>query len=242
MKKPTAEPEALRVLYVDDYPFDRELVREALEAEAGAFQLTEAASRQEFEARLAEGPYDLVLSDFNILGFDGLAVIDQVRARDPRVPVMIVTGSGTEEVAVEAMKRGAADYVIKTPEHIRRLPHAIRVVLESKQIEEERRQVEEALRESEEKYRTLFKTMEEGVVYQNESGEIISANPAAERILGLTLDQMQGRTSVDPRWRAIHEDGSDFPGETHPAMVALKTGEMVNHVIMGCFVNRFLII
>jgi len=100
---------------------------------------------------------------------------------------------------------------------------------------EEKKQAEEALRKSEEKYRVLFETMAQGVVYQNAEGNIISANPAAERILGLSFDQMIGRTSMDPRWKSIHEDGSDFPGETHPAMVALKTGERVKDTIMGVF-------
>ena len=99
----------------------------------------------------------------------------------------------------------------------------------------ERKRIEEALRASEEKHRTLFETMAQGVVYQDSNGRIVSANPAAERILGLTLDQMQGRTSTDPRWKAIHEDGSDFPGETHPLMVALKTGKEVRNVVMGVF-------
>ena len=97
------------------------------------------------------------------------------------------------------------------------------------------KRAEEALRESEEKHRTLFETMAQGVVYQNAEGHIISANPAAERLLGLTLAQMLGRTSMDPRWKAIHEDGSDFPGDTHPAMIALKTGKEVSHVVMGVF-------
>jgi PAS domain S-box-containing protein len=95
--------------------------------------------------------------------------------------------------------------------------------------------VENALRESEEKHRTLFETMTQGVVYQAVNGEIISANPAAERILGLTLDQMQGRTSMDPRWRAIQEDGTAFPGDMHPSMVALRIGEPVRNVVMGVF-------
>ena len=97
----------------------------------------------------------------------------------------------------------------------------------------ERKRAEEALRQSEEKYRNLFETMAQGVVYHDAEGKIISANPAAERILGLTLDQLQGRTSFDPRWRAIYEDGSDFPGETHPAMAALKTGKTFKEVVMG---------
>jgi len=99
----------------------------------------------------------------------------------------------------------------------------------------ERRRVEKELRVSEEKHRTLFESMAQGVVYQDADGRIFSANPAAERILGLTLNQMQGRTSIDPRWRAIHDDGSDFPGETHPSMFALKTGEEVRNVVMGVF-------
>jgi PAS domain S-box-containing protein len=94
---------------------------------------------------------------------------------------------------------------------------------------------EEALRDSEGKYRTLFETMVQGVVYQDVSGNIISANLAAERILGLSIDQMQGRTSMDPRWRAIHEDGIDFLGETHPAIVALNTGKKIKNTIMGVF-------
>jgi PAS domain S-box-containing protein len=99
----------------------------------------------------------------------------------------------------------------------------------------ERKRAEEALKASEEKFRNLFQTMIQGVVYQDADGRIISANPAAERILGLSLDQMQGRSSLDPRWHAIHEDGSDFPGETHPAIEALRTGQPVLNVIMGVF-------
>jgi PAS domain S-box-containing protein len=99
----------------------------------------------------------------------------------------------------------------------------------------ERKQAEDALWESEEKHRILFETMAQGVVYQDVEGRIISANPAAERLLGLSLDQMLGRTSLDPRWHAIHEDGSEFPGETHPSMVALQTGKEVRKVVMGVF-------
>ena len=97
----------------------------------------------------------------------------------------------------------------------------------------EREQIEEALRESEERHRRLFETMTQGVIYRGANGAIVSANPAAERILGLSLDQMMGRTSSDPGWETTREDGSDFPGNEHPAMVALRTGEPVYGVIMA---------
>ncbi|MBN1691980.1 MAG: PAS domain S-box protein [Dehalococcoidales bacterium] len=99
----------------------------------------------------------------------------------------------------------------------------------------ERNQAEEALEESETRFRTLFETMAQGVVYQEADGKIISANSAAERILGLSIDQILGRTSVDPRWKSIHEDGTDFPGEEHPSMAALRTGKAVGNVVMGIF-------
>jgi len=92
---------------------------------------------------------------------------------------------------------------------------------------------ETSLNESENKYRFLFETMAQGVVYHAADGKIINANPAAQRILGLTLDQIQGRNSLDSSWNAIHEDGSPYPEETHPAMVALQTGKPVFNSVMG---------
>jgi PAS domain S-box-containing protein len=91
------------------------------------------------------------------------------------------------------------------------------------------------LRDSERRHRTLFETMTQGVVYQDARGRITAANPAALQVLGLTLEQMQGRTSMDPEWRAVHPDGSPFPGEEHPAMVALRTGKEVRNVVMGVY-------
>lgn len=148
-QSPIQNPKSLgpvRVLYIDDYPLDRELVRDALEKEHGGFQIIEAASREEFETRLGEQDYDIVLSDFNILGFEGLQVLDAVKEKFPQVPVIIVTGTGSEEVAVETMKRGASDYVIKSPSHIRRLPHTIRAALEKKRLRDERERAENKIR------------------------------------------------------------------------------------------------
>lgn len=93
--------------------------------------------------------------------------------------------------------------------------------------------VEEILKQSEECHRHLFETMPLGVVYQNTDGAIVSANPAAERMLGITLHKMQGKSSLDSRWKMIKEDGSFVPGAEHPAMLALKTGEQIGPVTRG---------
>jgi diguanylate cyclase (GGDEF)-like protein/PAS domain S-box-containing protein len=78
-----------------------------------------------------------------------------------------------------------------------------------------------------------FEALAEGIVVQTMDSTIIQANDAATRILGLSVDQMAGRTSLDPRWRSIHEDGSPFPGEEHPSMGCIATGEPARDVVMG---------
>jgi PAS domain S-box-containing protein len=78
-----------------------------------------------------------------------------------------------------------------------------------------RLQVERELRESEARHRLVIDTLSEGVVKQRADGTITTCNAAAERILGLSREQMMGRSSLDPRWQAVHEDGSPFPGATH---------------------------
>lgn len=92
---------------------------------------------------------------------------------------------------------------------------------------------EEKIKMNEERYRTLFETMAQGVVYQNDKGIIISANKAAERILGLSADQLIGKTSFNKTWESLREDGSEFPGDEHPAMISLNKGISVSNVTMG---------
>jgi PAS domain S-box-containing protein len=95
-----------------------------------------------------------------------------------------------------------------------------------KQDVTERRRVEA-------QYRLLFETMAQGVVYLDAGGRVASANPAAERILGLSPDQLLGQITSDPRRKTIREDGSPFPGDSHPAMVAFRTGKAASNVVMG---------
>jgi PAS domain S-box-containing protein len=87
--------------------------------------------------------------------------------------------------------------------------------------------------ESEDRYLSLVTAMAEGVVLQDVTGSIITCNANAEKMLGLSADQMVGRTSSDPRWQTIHEDGSPFLGEMLPPMVSLKSGKSCSNVVVG---------
>lgn len=184
----------LRILYVDDSLFDRELVRDVLEKERRDFLVIEAASRQEFESRLDDGRYDLVLSDFNILGFEGLQVLDRVRAKAPALPVIIVTGTGSEEVAVEAMKRGADDYVLKTVKHIQRLPLTIHTVLEKKRLQQERERAQHALREEATTTAALARVGRELIA-------LVGAPLILERLCELSAEVLQCDCSYTLLWR-----------------------------------------
>lgn len=93
--------------------------------------------------------------------------------------------------------------------------------------------------ENEEQNKILVQTMSEGMVVHAEDGHIITHNPAALRILGLSADQLNGRSSMDPNWKSTKIDGSEFPGHEHPAMVTLKTGVPIYGVTMGVFAPNF---
>ncbi len=109
--------------------------------------------------------------------------------------------------------------------------------LETRDVKQ--REMQESLSERERTYRTLFETMAEGVVYQGKDGRILSANAAAEKILGLTaLDMEHGGDHHDQRWQTVNEDMTPFPKDDHPSMVALRSGQPVNNIVMGIYNPR----
>jgi PAS domain S-box-containing protein len=190
-----------------------------------------APSGKEAIKLLGEAQPDLVLMDIRLRGIlDGIQTSHKIRSQLD-VPIVYLTAHADEDTLGRAQETEPYGYLVK-PFQDEELRATVQMALYKHNMEKK-------LRESEEKYRTLSETMAQGVVYQDRDGAIIYANPAAERILGLTIDQMQGRTSTDPLWQAVKEDGSDFPGGEHPAMVALATGEPVKDIIMGVF-NRAL--
>jgi PAS domain S-box-containing protein len=259
------ETHDLKILAIDDNRDNlatlKAVVRDAL---PGCALVTALDGPRGVELARSEDP-DVILLDFVMPGIDGYAVCRKLKKdellRD--IPVVFLTALRTDrDSRVKALKAGAEAFLsrpldeqelaaqframakIKAANRLRRLmkEQLTELVAErTRELEQElaeRKRAEEALRESEEKHRRLFETMAQGVVYQRADGTIISANPAAVRILGSSLDQMLGRTSMDPGWRAVREDGSELPGQDHPAMVALRTGKPVDRFVMGVFNPR----
>jgi two-component system cell cycle sensor histidine kinase/response regulator CckA len=225
----------IRVLYVDDNPLDRELVRDALEKEQEGFQVTEASSRQEFEARLQEGGFDLVLSDFDILGFEGLQVIKAVKAKDPYLPVIIVTGTGSEEIAVEAMRSGASDYVIKTPGHIQRLPLTIQKVLERRQLRAEKARSLAELQEARRDWEEIFQAIGQPTFLLNPKQEIVAANRAALVALRRPAAEILGRKCYELLHSRSNDSAACCPMEKLLVSGRMETMEMEVEALGGFY-------
>lgn len=172
-----------KILYVDDNPMDRALVRDALEQEHTAFILTEASSESEFKKLLDTEEFDLVLTDFNILGFEGLQVIDHVKTHYPHIPVIVVTGTGSESIAVEAMKRSASDYIIKSPKHIQKLPTSIHKAIISKKNEEQLQLLSNAIEQN-----------QASIIITDKQGSIEYVNSAFEQTSGYSAKEVLGKT------------------------------------------------
>lgn len=173
------EHEIIRVLIVDDEKHDRELIRHALEHEETGFSIFEAEDEESFHHHLKYKQFDVVLSDFNILGFEGLDVIQVMKEKYPDIPVIIVTGTGSEEIAVKALKMGADDYVIKTPKHIAELPLTIERVLSY-------RETKKRLLEKEANLASVIENSIDGILVVDHNRKILLANRKAENYLEIS--------------------------------------------------------
>ena len=127
--EPAQQGAGLRVLVVDDNPDDRALVTRELRKDFPEIQTFEVHSQAQLEAAIAQPGLDLIITDFHLRWSTGIEVLKRVRARDMDMPVIMFTGTGTEEVAVEAMRLGLADYVTKSPKHMPRLRRSVKAAL-----------------------------------------------------------------------------------------------------------------
>ena len=137
----------LRILSLENDPRDTELIHESLEADGIACEMTRVATQAAFRTSLEEDGVDLILSDYSLPSFDGLSALKLAMSIRPDLPFILVSGALGEEVAIEALKIGATDYVLKT--RLSRLaPSVLRAIREGDE-RAERKRAEEALRRSE---------------------------------------------------------------------------------------------
>jgi PAS domain S-box-containing protein len=180
-----APTSVIRVLLVDDDPNDRALALRELAREFPEVFPIEVLDGDGFERALEAGGFDVVITDHRLRWASGLDVLREVKSRYPDVPVVMHTGTGTEEIAVEAMRIGLDDYVVKSAQHYIRLPASVRSALE--RAEDRRR-----ARSARETLESLIDASPLAIVSLDPERRITSFNPAAERLFGWTADEVLG--------------------------------------------------
>jgi len=172
----------IRVLLVEDLPTDAELNEREVRHVLPKSEFLRVETREDFLAALESFRPDIILSDYKLPHFDGLGALLLARERAPEVPFVLVTGSMNEETAVECMKAGAWDYVIK--EHIKRLGSTVLGCLEQGQLRRDQKLVLDKLSESEKLYRMLYESSRDAIITASQDEGFLGGNKAAIEMFG----------------------------------------------------------
>jgi len=184
--------DALRILNLEDDESDAELNGAMLSARWPECQLVRVDNRGDYLAALEQGNVDVILSDYTMPGFDGRTALALARDKRPEIPFLFVSGTIGEDTAIEALKNGATDYVLK--HRLMRLIPAVARALREAQERTERARAEEAMRQSEHKYRELFESLSDAAFLADEESEkIIDTNRCAEILLGCPRAEILGQ-------------------------------------------------
>ncbi len=224
---------AVKILYIDDSKTDRELVRHSFENNPIKFEIIAVTNREEFEIQLKNSEFDLILSDYNILGTSGLQVFDVVRSINESIPIIVITGTGSEEAAVELMKKGVSDYVIKTPSHIQKLPNTVISTLKNEKIKNEKLQAQKELEISLQKYKVLFESFPLGITITNDNGDVLETNKKSESLLGFSMGDLIKHKFNEKEWTLILPDGSPLSIAEYATVKLMKEKNIIENIEMG---------
>ncbi len=198
----------LRLLILEDDPYDADLAVAVLEESGYQCRWKRIETRAGFLECLDAPDYDLILADHKLPTFDGLTALKLFQERDLDLLFVFVSGELGEENAVESLKAGATDYVLK--HHLSRLPMVVARALREKEAQQERKRAERALEESEQRFRSVAQSASEAIVIANEQGQIVFWNKGAQNIFGYREDEAlnQALTLLMPKqFREAHQNG-----------------------------------
>jgi PAS domain S-box-containing protein len=245
----------MRIIHLEDDPHDAGWVHALIAKRWPESQLERVDARADFENALGKGAPDLILSDYSLPGFDGLSALTIARKRYPSTPFVFLSGTIGEEVAVEALRNGATDYVLKD-RSIRLIP-AIERALSQAQEQKKRREIEQALFQSQAHFQQITENVADLIVVLDTEGRRIYNNPAYRTILGdpaslrgtMSFDDIHPgdrervrkifeetvRTGVGQRteYRFLLGDGSVRYIESQGSVIRDQQGAVVNVLVVS---------
>jgi PAS domain S-box-containing protein len=225
----------IRILHLEDDPCDQELVRATLVADGLDFETHVVSSRRDFEAALALGSFDLILSDFKVPDYDGLSALRLVRKLSPDQPFILVSGTIGEDAAIESLRCGATDYVLK--HRLTALATSVRRALAEADERRRRKQAEEKLLAEQQFLWAVLDNIEAGIAACDASGTLTLFNRAARDMHGLPLEPLPPERWAD-HYRLCGPDGkTPMEKDQTPLMRALR-GESVRNVEMMIVPNE----
>ncbi|MBA4323184.1 MAG: hypothetical protein C0408_10245, partial [Odoribacter sp.] len=181
-----------RILFAEDLPSDSELAVMELRKEGLVFDYIVVDTKSDFIRSLNEFRPDIIISDYLMPSYNGLQALSDAKEFDPLIPFILYTGSVNEEIAVQCMKAGADDYIIK--EHMTRLPFAVKEALEQYRIQIEKRAATLLLQESEEKIQSIFSAAPIGIGL-SVNRVMIEINDSFSSITGYARRELIGKSS-----------------------------------------------
>lgn len=181
----------LRILILDDVPTDAELMTFELVEAGMAFTSKYTSDKASFLRSLEEHQPDIILSDYSLPSFDGLSALKIAKEKHPDIPFIFVSGALGEETAIELLKQGATDYVLK--DKLPRLAPAVSRALQEVAERTERKRAEEALKDSEMRYRTIFENTGTATIIIEEDLMIVLANKQFEELTGFLRSDIEGK-------------------------------------------------
>jgi PAS domain S-box-containing protein len=185
----------LHVLMVEDSAADAELIVRAMRELGVPIEHRRVTGASAMRACLAERVPDIVLSDFSMPGFSGQEALRIAQAEVPDVPFLFVSGTIGEELAIEALREGADDYVLK--DNLRRLPSAMDRAIRAASERRDRMRMAMALQESEERFRSIVESSQDWIWEIDTTGRIVYTNDAVREILGYEPRELVGRNMLD---------------------------------------------
>ncbi|MCW3120375.1 MAG: domain S-box protein [Chitinophagaceae bacterium] len=178
----------LKILLLEDDLTDVDLIKRVLSRAGFQFQPVVASGKEDFIEAINNQTFDIILSDHSLPQFSSVEALDEIIKRNLDITFILVTGTVSEEFAVEMIQKGVDDYILKN--NLVRLPSALTKAIEKRKIKNEKIIAETALRESELQYRLLFDRASDGIFISNQQGDLLDANKEACKMVGYELHEL----------------------------------------------------